>query len=87
MIVVESLNHVHLLCDPMECSPPGSSVHGISQAGILEWVATSFSRDLPDPGIEPKSPVFAGEFSTTEHQNQGIQHPVHCISGLLLIDP
>ena len=33
------------LCDPMDCSPPGSSVHGISQARILEWVAISFSRD------------------------------------------
>ena len=32
------------LCDPMDCSPPGSSVHGISQAWILEWVAVSFSR-------------------------------------------
>ena len=32
------------LCNPMDCSPPGSSVHGISQAGILEWVAISFSR-------------------------------------------
>ena len=32
------------LCDPMDCSPPGSSVHGISQARILEWVAISFSR-------------------------------------------
>ena len=32
------------LCDPMGCSPPGSSVHGISQASILEWVAISFSR-------------------------------------------
>jgi len=32
------------LCDPMECSPPGSSIRGISQAGILEWVAISFSR-------------------------------------------
>ena len=30
--------------DPMACSPPGSSVHGVSQARILEWVATSFSR-------------------------------------------
>ena len=36
------------LCDPMHCSPPGSSVHGISQARILEWVAISSSRDLPD---------------------------------------
>ena len=36
------LSHVRL-CDPMDCSPPGSSVHGISQARILEWVAISFS--------------------------------------------
>ena len=46
------------LCDPMVCSPPGSSVHGIFQARILEWVAISFSRDLPDPGTEPGSPVL-----------------------------
>ena len=32
------------LCDPMDCSPPGSSVHGILQARILEWIAISFSR-------------------------------------------
>ena len=33
-------------CDPMDCSPPGSSVHGILQVRILEWVAISFSRGL-----------------------------------------
>ena len=32
------------LCDPMDCSPPGSSVHGISQAKILEWVVIPFYR-------------------------------------------
>ena len=32
------------LCDPVDCSPPGSSVHGIFQARVLEWVAISFSR-------------------------------------------
>ena len=32
------------LCDPMDCSPPGSSVHGIFQARILEWVAVSYSK-------------------------------------------
>ena len=42
----------------MECSPQGSSAHGISQARILEWVAISFSRDLPDPEIEPASPAL-----------------------------
>ena len=35
------------LCDPMDCSLPGSSVHGIFQARILEWVAISFSRRSP----------------------------------------
>ena len=45
------------LCDPMDCSPPGSSVHGILQARILEWVAISFSRDLPNPEIKPGSPA------------------------------
>ena len=57
------------LCDPMGCSLPGSSVHGILQARILEWVAMSFSRDLPDPEIEPlslASPALAGSFFTWE---------------------
>ena len=43
------------LCDPMEYSLPGSSVHGILQARLLEWVAVPFSRGLPDPGIKPRS--------------------------------
>ena len=64
------------LCDPIDCSPPGSSVHGIFQARILElrgkrileWVAISYSRDLPDPDIEPTpaaSPAWAGRFLFT----------------------
>ena len=47
-----------VLCDPMDYSPPVFSVHGILQARILEWVAISFSRDLPDPGIKPRSLVL-----------------------------
>ena len=43
------------LCDPVDYSPPGSSLHGIFQAKILEWVAISSSRGSPDPGIEPAS--------------------------------
>ena len=39
----------------MDYSPPDSSVHGILQARILEWVATSFPGSLPDPGIDPTS--------------------------------
>ena len=54
------------LCDPMDCSPPGSSVHGISPARILEWVAVSSSRGSSNPGIEPESPALAGRFFTAE---------------------
>ena len=45
------------LCDPMNCSLPSCSVHGILQASTLEWVATPFCKDLPDPGIKHWSPV------------------------------
>ena len=41
------------LCDPMDCSPLGSSVHGVLQVRILEWVASPSSGDLLDLGIEP----------------------------------
>ena len=44
------------LCDPMDYSLRGSSIHGIFQARVLEWVAISCPGDLPDPGIEPVSP-------------------------------
>ena len=49
------------LCDLMDCSPPGSAVHGILQAGRLKWVAILFSRDLPNPGIEPRSPTLQAD--------------------------
>ena len=48
-------------CDPVDCSLPGSSVHGILQARILEWVAFPSPGDLPDPGIEPKSPSLQAD--------------------------
>ena len=43
---------------PMGSSPPGSSVRGILQARILEWIAILFSKDIPNPGIEPGSPAL-----------------------------
>ena len=52
----------------MDCGPPGSSVHGISQARILEWVAISFSRGSSQPGIgmhSSASPALAGGCSAT----------------------
>ena len=44
------------LHDPGDCSPPGSSAHGILLARILEWVAMPPPGDLPDPRIEPTFP-------------------------------
>ena len=47
----------------MDCSLPGSSVHGILQASIQEWVVIPFRRedDVPDPGIEPRSPTLQAD--------------------------
>ena len=56
------------LCDPIDCSPPGSSVHGILQARILEWVAISYCRGSFLPSIELislLSPALARGFFTT----------------------
>ena len=55
-----------ILCDPKDCSPPGSSVHGIPQARILERVAIPFSRIFPIKPASPGPPVFTGRFFTTE---------------------
>ena len=52
VLVYVRFSHVWL-CDIMDCIPPGTSVHGILQAKILEWVAMSSSGNLPAPGIEP----------------------------------
>ena len=56
------------ICDPIDKIPPVSSVHGISQAKILDWVAISSSRHLPHPEMDPLSLIssaLAGEFFTT----------------------
>ena len=56
-----------ILCGPMDHSLPGSSIHGISQARILEWVAISSSRELPNPGMEYTSPALALDFLPLSH--------------------
>ena len=64
----KSLQSCPTLCNAMDCNPPGSSVHGILQARMLEWVAMPSSRGLPNPGIKPTSltsPALAGRFFTT----------------------
>ena len=54
------------LCNPMDCSLLNSSVRGIFQARLLEQVAISFSRDLPDPGIELRSPALQADTLPSE---------------------
>jgi len=46
------------LRDPIDSIPPGSSVHGILQVRILEWVAVPFSRGSSNPGVKPRSPAL-----------------------------
>ena len=56
------------LCDPMDCSPPGSSVHGFSRQKYWSGLPFPSPGDLPYPGIEPvslMSPALAGRFFTT----------------------
>ena len=52
------------LCDSMDCSPPGSSVHGIYQARILEWVAIPFSTESSGPRDGTCVSCIAGRFFT-----------------------
>ena len=47
-----------ILCNPVDCSPPGSSVHGVLQARMLKRVAPG---DCADPGFKPKSPAFQAD--------------------------
>ena len=69
------------LCNPMDCNPLGSSVHGIIQARILEWVAISFSRGSSwkiqesnlDPGIKPRSPALQVDSLPSEPQEKLIK--------------
>ena len=62
------------LCDPMDCGLPGSSVHGILQVRVLEWVAMlSPPGNLPDPGVQPKSPALQADSLLTEPQGKASQ--------------
>ena len=56
---------VQLFCDAMDCSPPGSSVHGILQARILEWVAMPSSRGSSRPRDPTHISCIPGRFLTT----------------------
>ena len=61
------------LCDPMNCSPPGSSVHGVFQARILERVAMpSPPGDIPHPGVKLVSPALQADCLPSEPPGKNI---------------
>ena len=64
------------LCNPMDFSPPGSSVHGILQARLLKWVAIPFARGSqdPDPGIKLRSPALQADYLPSEPPGK----PLYC---------
>ena len=62
-VKVKSLSHIRL-CDSMDCSPPGFSIHGVFQARVLEWVAISFSRESAPPRDQIQVSCIAGRCFT-----------------------
>ena len=56
------------LCNPMDCSPPGSSIHGTLQASIPEWVTIPSPGDLLHPGTEPTLPALQADSLLLSHQ-------------------
>ena len=66
----------------MDCIPPGSSVHGTSQTRILEWVAISFSRGLPEPGIEPASSALQADSLLLLRSPEIFEFPMGDTAGL-----
>ena len=67
-VCVKSLQSCPTLCDPKDCGPPGSSVHGILQARILQWIMPSSRGIFPTQGSNLHhftSPALAGRFFTT----------------------
>ena len=73
------------LCDPMDCSPPGSSVHEIFQARILEGLPFPSPGDLPNPGIEPRSPALQANSLATELQGKPIHGLRHVETSQVLV--
>ena len=64
------------LCDPMDCSLPGTSIHRFPKQEYWNGLPFPSPGDLPDPGIKPMSPALVGKFSTTEPPGK----PIHvCI--------
>ena len=82
MVCVQSLQLCPTLCNPVDCSPPGSSVHGIFQSRILEWVAISSSGGSSWPRDQTHVSYVScivGQFFTTEPLRKPIIYLIYSI--------
>ena len=75
------------LCDPKDCSPPGSSVHGILQARIMDGMACPPPWDLPNPGTESRSPSLQADSLPSEPPGKSINTVMGSLSLLQGIFP
>ena len=82
MLVVQSRP---ILCDPIDCSPPGSSVHGILQARILEWVAIPFFQGSSRPRKWAHVSCIAGSFFTVWATRDLLAFFLRCNSNYMCI--
>ena len=78
------------LCDPMDCSLPGSSVHGIPQARILEWVAFPSPGAPPDPGLihgEGNGDCKIGVLTsvTLKYMGSSVTFRVLCFAAIIIL--
>ena len=73
------------LCDPMDCSPPGSFVHEIFQARILEWVATFFSRRSSQPRDRTWVSHVAGRLFTIRANDESVESLSHMMPAVTKI--
>ena len=83
----ESFQSVLTLCDLMDCSPPGSSVHEILQTRILEWVAIPFSKRSSQPRDQTCVSRIAGRFIAEPPGKPSHQPSVYIIPSLLSLPP
>ena len=67
---VQSLQSCPTLCNPIDCSPPAASIHGIFQARIQDGIPFPSPGDLSDPGIEPRSSALQADSLPTELQRK-----------------
>ena len=74
MSSVQSLSHVQPFCDPVDCSPPGSFVRGISRQEYQSGLSFPSSGDLPDPGLEPEPPALQVDSLLSEQSSKNYMH-------------